>query len=845
MRKVTLRNLLANKLRLGLATLAVVLGVAFVSGAMTFSASLDAAVAGLLAESGAGTDTVVRAKKAFADELGDATPPRAVPGSLAETIAALDGVAKVHGSVSGFAAVVGRDGRPAGSPPRLGVDWTEDADFSIMHLTSGRGPRTAGEVAVDAATAEAAGYRTGDRVSVALRGGSRTFTLTGVFEYGRSGAAAGQLSVVAFEPRTAGRLLMERPGTYAQVAVRAADGVSQERLRDAVAAVVPRGFEAVTGRQAIDEQAASIKDLLSILRTFLLVFAGIAVFVGSFIIVNTFSMLVARRRREMALLRAVGASRTQVTRAVLGEAAAVGLAGATLGLVLGGALATGLSLLMLAVLGQRLPIPGWPPPASAVLWSYAVGLAVTTAAAYLPARRAGKIPPVAALRDGVALPARALRARLIAGTTAAAAGAGSLIAGLAGPESGDTDLYLAGLGAVLTFFGVAALSPVISRPLTRVLGWPFARFRGAAGRLGRANAQRDPRRTAATASALMVGLALVGTVTVVTGSMSASVHRQIDTGIVADYRIEAPNQVPMSSRVLAAVAATPGVRRAVASRTGRVRVAGTVRAYTAGEPGELVRLHRLRIEAGGAAPARDELLISRGIAAANGWRVGSALPGEYQDGARTTFRVAGIYADVPTLLGTTPTMILSTATHRAHSASDLIDRIDVSGAASRRALQAALRPWPDVELRDKAELKQAAGGDIDTLLSLVLVLLVLSVVIAGLGIVNTLALSVVERTREIGLLRAVGMQRRQLRRMIRYEAVVISVFGAVLGLGTGVIFGAAIQRAMAGDGMEVLAIPAGRLGLYALAAALLGVVAAAWPARRAARTDILRAIAAE
>jgi putative ABC transport system permease protein len=847
MLKITLRGLAAHRLRLGLTTIAVMLGVGFVAGTMTFSASLDDAVAELLADSGTGTDTLIRAKKAFADELGDGTPPRPVPGSLVDSVAALDGVDKVHGSVGGFAAVVDRSGKPVGSPPMLGVDWTEDPDFSIMHLTAGRGPRTAGEVAVDATTAKAAGYRVADRVPVALRGGSRMFTLTGVFDYGRSGAAAGQVSVAAFEPRTAGRLLMERPGTYTEIAVHAADGVSQERLRDTVAAVLPSGFEAVTGRQAIDERAETIKDLLSILRTFLLVFAGIAVFVGAFIIVNTFSMLVAQRSRELALLRAVGASRSQVTRAVLGEAAGVGFTGATLGLLLGGALAAGLSLVMLVVLGQRLPVPAWPPPASAVLWSYVVGMTVTVVAAYFPARRAGKIPPVAALRDDIALPARALRVRLVAGTAAAVGGAGSLTAGLAGAGSGDTALYLVGLGAALAFLGIALLSPVISRPLTGLLGWPFARFRGAAGRLSRENARRNPRRTAATASALMIGLALIGTVTVVTQSMSASVDQQIDAGIVADYRVAAPHEVPMSPRVLAAVAATPGVRGVVASRTGRIRAAGAVRTYTAGEPGELVRLYRLEVEEGGTALGRDELLVSRGIATSNGWRVGSAIPGEYQDGASTTFRVAGIYADVRSLLGTTPTMILSVDGHRAHSASDLIDRIDVTVTAgtTRQALQAALLPWPDVELKDKAELKKEATTDIDTLLSLILVLLVLSVVIAGLGIVNTLALSVLERTREIGLLRAVGMQRRQVRRMVRYEAVVISVFGGVLGLGTGVIFGVAIQRAMAGDGMAVLAIPAGRLGLYALAAALIGVIAAIWPARRAAKTDILRAIATE
>jgi putative ABC transport system permease protein len=843
--KLTVRGLVAHKLRLGLTAVAVVLGVAFVSGAVTFSASLDGAIAGLFAESGKGTDTLVRAKKAFADELGATAPPRPVPGSLIEKIAALAGVDKVHGAVSGFAAVVNRHGKPVGSPPQLGMDWSEDADFSISHLTSGRGPRTAEEVAIDATTAKAAGYKVGDEVTVALRGGSRTFTLTGVFNYGQSGAAEGQVSVTAFEPNTAGRLLMEQPGSYNEIAVHAAAGVSQQRLRDTVATVLPEGFEAVTGRQAIDEKAQTIKGLLSILRTFLLVFAGIAVFVGSFIIFNTFSMLVAQRSREMALLRAIGASRSQVTRSVLGEALGVGLVGSTLGLVLGGVLAAGLSLVMLAVLGQKLPISGWPPPVSAVLWAYMVGMTVTPAAAYLPARRAAKVPPVAAMRDDIALPARSLRVRVVAGTTATVAGAGSLITGLTG--SGHTMLYLVGVGAALTFLGITMLSPVISRPTIRVLGWPFARFLGVPGRFSRENARRNPRRTAATASALMIGLALIGTVAVVTQSMGASVNQQIDDGIVADYQIEAQNHMPISQQVRTAVAATPGVRSAVASRTTRLETGGKVRTVTVGEPAELVRLYRLRIEEGDTALKRDELLIDRRTATANGWQTGSAVPGEYQDGARVTFHVAGIYANVKSLLGTIPTMILDPAGQQAHTPGGLIDRIDITTGqgATRQALQAALRPWPSIELKDKAEIKKEAGGNIDMLFSLVLVLLMLSIVIAGLGIVNTLALSVIERTREIGLLHAIGMQRRQLRRMIRYEAVVISVFGGLLGLGTGMIFGIAVQHAMADRGMDVLAIPFGRLGLYALAAALIGVVAAIWPARRAAKTDILHAITTE
>jgi ABC-type antimicrobial peptide transport system permease subunit len=847
--KLALRGLVAHKLRLGLTTFAVVLSVAFVSGTLTFSASLDGAISELLADSGKGTDTLVRAKEAFAGELGDSSPPRPIPGSVLSAITRLDGVAKAHGSVNGFAAVVDRTGRPAGASPQVGTDWTADPDFSIARLTSGRGPRTPGEVATDATTAKAAGYRVGDRVPIALRGGRRTFTLTGVFALGRGGAADGQVSMTAFEPSTAGRLLMERPGSYTEIAVHAKRGVSQQRLRDTVAAVLPSGLEAVTGRHAIEERAETIKDLLAILRTLLLAFAGIAVFVGSFIIFNTFSMLVAQRGRELALLRAVGASRAQVTRSVLAESIGVGVAGSTLGLLLGGVLAAGLSLVILALLGQRLPFGAWPPPASAVLWSYVVGLTVAPIAAYLPARRAGRIPPVAALRPDVAPSARELGVRKVAGGAAAIAGAAALAAGLM--SSGRTALYLVSGGAAVAFVGITMLSPLVSGPVIRLLGWPFVRYGGAAGRLSRENARRNPRRTAATASALMIGLAVIGMATVVTRSIAASAERQIDAGIAADYQIEAQSHEPISPHVRAVVAGVAGVQSAVATRAVRVRLDGTVRTATAGAPGELVRLYRLRLEAGTTALGRDELLINRGTATSTGWHVGSTVPGEYQDGTRVAFRVAGIYRDVTTMLGTVPTMIIGADNWQAHNPGGLIDRIDLTtsqdatGQDIGTALRSALKPWPNIELKDKAEMKKEASSDINTVLSLVLVLLALSVVIAGLGIVNTLALSVSERTREIGLLRAVGLQRRQLRRMIRYEAVVISVYGGLLGLGSGVIFGAAIQNAMADKGMNVLAIPFDRLGLYVLAAAGIGVIAASWPARHAARTDILRAIGTE
>ncbi|MEU5879507.1 FtsX-like permease family protein [Spirillospora sp. NPDC047279] len=836
--KLTLRSLVAHRARLFLTAIAVVAGVAFVSGTLIFSATLDRRFDRAFTELGHGTDTLVRSQKAFDDPLGSRAPGRPLPPSLLESVRRAGGVAKAHGVVDGFAAVLDREGRVVGPEPQVGTGWYADPDLSLMRLTAGAAPGAPGEIAIDETTARASGYEVGDHVPVALSSGRRTFRLAGIFRYG-DGPLSSAFTVTAFQPATAQRLLMEKPG-YTQITVHGADGVGQERLRDAVAAVLPPGYEAITGADAVDEVAAPLKEILAMLRTVLMVFAVIAVFVGSFIIFNTFSMLVAQRTREMALLRAVGVSRAQVTRAVLGEAAGVGLVGSTLGLVAGAGLAVGLGRLMSLAAGEEFPLGRLVLPPAALIASYAVGVPVTLAAAYVPARRAGRVPPVAALRADAAPAPRSLRLRAVAGGAALAGGAAAMIAGTV--ADGRTALSLAGGGAMVLFVGVTVLSPLLSRPLTWLLGWPFARFGGAVGALGRRNALRDPRQTAATASALMIGLALIGTVTVLTQSMSTTVNRQLEAGLTADYRITGRSAVtPVGPETLAAVERVPGVRGVVATRTARFRLGGEVRTATAASPARLAAHLRLRLEAGRADVHGTDLLVGRTLADANGWRVGTALPGEFQDGRKATFRVAGIFQDVVSIAAVVPGIVIDEAAYLPHAPDRALDAIELVGG-DRAGIEAALAPWPNVELQDRAEIKKAAAGDIDLFLQLILALLVLSVLIAALGIVNTLALSVVERTREIGLLRAVGLDRRQLRRMIRYEAVIISVFGAVLGLGIGLVFGVAVQDAMAAEGVTTLAVPFGRLGLYVLAAAGIGVLAAAWPARRAARLDVLDAI---
>jgi ABC-type antimicrobial peptide transport system permease subunit len=842
--KLTVRGFRARKLRLALTTLAIVLGVAFIAGVMIFRSTMGSAVDAAFAGTG-GADTLVRAKMAFGAQLGEGTD-RPVPASLLSAVRRVGAVDKAQGAVSGFAAVLDRQGDLIGDGPYTGQDWTDDQDFSLARLRAGGAPRRADEIAIDSTTAEKGGYRVGDRVRVALPGGSRQFTVVGVFRYGAEHTP--EPATTAFEPATAQRLLMDAPDTYRQIVVHAKPGTTQTRLRDAVAPVLPAGYEAITGRQAVDERTAGVKDILNLLSRFVLAFAGVAVFVGSFIIFNTFTMLVAQRTRELALLRAVGASRRQVTSMVIGEAVAVGLLGSTAGLGAGVLLALGLRRAF-ALLGTELPAGGLTVPGSAVVWSYAVGVIVTVCAAYVPARRAGGIPPVAALRDDVSVPVRSLRFRALGGLLLVAAGVAGMIGGSLG--SGRTAVPLSAGGAATVFIGIAVLNPIAIRPLVWLIGWPLARLAGTIGRLGRANAQRNPRRTAATASALMIGLALISGGSVIAASLVASVDHQLDRGLVTDFRVTSKSSTAGLSRpMLDAVATTAGVREAVALRSARLKLGGDMRTATAGDGPALVRLFRLTVTEGAATLAKNEIMVSRSSAQAKGWKTGTVVPVQYQDGATADVRVAGIYADVKDALETAPTLLLGTESYREHYGTD-IDQIDViartgaGGTATLDALKSALAPWPGIELKDRPAIKAQYTGEITLLFRAVLVLLALSVVIAALGIVNTLALSVIERTREIGLLRAVGMQRRQLRRMIRYEAVIVSVFGALIGLATGVGFALVVQHAASTDGMEVLAIPVGRLALFVVVAAVIGVVAAIWPARRAARMDVLRAVATE
>ncbi|MBC6459830.1 ABC transporter permease [Actinomadura sp. HBU206391] len=847
MARLTLRNLAAHRLRLGLTALAVILGVSFVSGTLIFKDTMTRSFDGLFGDVYKGVEVIVRAERSFAATEED--PARPIPQSVLTTIRQkAAGAAGAQGASEGYAAIVGADGKVVGGQgmTHLGGDWSDDTG-SELRIVSGRPPRAPGEVVIDSVTAGKGGLEAGDQVKILTQGPTQTMRVTGIFTLGSLSGLDRFLTYALFTPEVAQRLLV-KPGHYSEIYVQARPGVSTEHLRDQVAAVLPEGYEAVTGQDEADETQAEIKQIFDFLAIFLLVFAAVAVFVGSFIIFNTFAMLVAQRTRELALLRAVGASRRQVTRSVLGEAAGVGFVGSTLGLGLGAGLALGLRALF-ALFGVDLPATRPVLAASTALWSYAVGMLVTVAAAYFPARRAAKIPPVAAMRDDVGgLPERSMRVRVAVGTALMVLGGAAVARGLAisgEAISGEEGVSLVGLGGAVVFLGVVMLGPVLSRPITWVLGWPFARLAGSVGRMSRENTRRNPRRTAATASALMIGLALVAMVSVLAQSMKASADGAFDRDLSADYTLQPTGLGGFSPEAVEAVSEAPGVSGVTPVRLGTIKLAGEKAPVMVADPAALAGPINLEIESGTGALGPDELLVQRNVADQWGWTIGSTVPGEYPDGVKAPFRVAGIYAD--NQVASSP-YLMTPAGYRPHAPSELIQLAYVDtdeDARAGRSLESALAAYPNVKLQDRQETKAAARQEIDQLLTVVIALLVLSIIIAALGIVNTLALSVIERTREIGLLRAVGMSRRQLRRMVRYESVVIAAFGATLGLAVGVAFGWALQRAMEEQGVDVLSIPYGRLGLYAVAAAVIGVIAAIWPARRAARMDVLRAVTTE
>lgn len=839
------RSLLGRKVRLLMSTFAIVLGVAFVAGTLIFTDTLNKSFTAIF-DSSVG-DVVVRPVGAATN--GEAQTTLTLPASLVSTLARVPGAARADGNVVSYGLfVIGSNNRVVGGQGAPGLGFNDSGAPAAhgvkgLQIVRGRAPVGRDEVAIDAATARRADLRVGQQVRLVSSGRRALLQprLVGIADFPDGGSLNGATASI-FDTRTAQKLFLDGKRAFTDAWVTAAPGVSQQDLRAEVARVLPRGYEAVTGDKAADQAASSLLEAIKFLTIFLLVFAAIALVVGSFLIVNTFSMLVAQRSRELALLRALGASRRQVTRSVLFEALVVGLVGSGVGLALGVLLAIGIRALF-ATLGLDLSGTGLVLAARTPLAAIGVGVVVTVVAAYLPARRSSRIPPIAALRDDVAMPESALRWRLLVGVVMGAVGIASGAVGLFldAPKQG----YWVGGGALLAMLGMAAASPVTSTPFLRLAAAFYRRAFGSVGVLAGQNSLRNPRRTAATASALMIGLTLVTTMSIAGSSAKASVDQTIARTFVGDIVISNAVGQGFSPQVASIAAKEQGVQSVTRLRFAPSELGGK-RTFLAGaDPRTLSSVLRLQLSSGSLDDfAGNTLLVSQKEADAKGYRVGQELTFGFPKGL-TRLRIVGIHdAEFASYLTTLDA--LTTGGFTPEDSSLLIKLTPGADAAAvKTALEQDTADLPIITVKNQQEYAAERRAPIDRLVLIIYALLGLALVIAVLGVVNTLGLSIIERTREVGLLRAIGINRRQMRRMVSLEAVAIAVLGALMGIGMGLVFGVALMASLRDEGLEVTRVPWLSLGVYLLVSVVIGLLAALVPARRAARLDVLRAIGTE
>ena len=844
MRRVMIKGLLAHKLRLALTALSVVLGVGFVAGTFVLTDTLAHTFDNLFAEVNGKTDAQIRSTQKLSPQDPAESDRGPVPASVLDAVRKVPGVAEAEGYVQGRAAIIGKDGKlVGGQAPNFGGSAAGLGTLSPFSIKSGRAPKGDGEVVIDAGTAKREHFAIGDKLRIEASQ-TGTYTLVGVVGFGSADNLAGA-KFALWDTATAQRVL-HRLDEFDLISVKAADGVSRPQLVERLQPVLPRGLEAITSDVAAAQQADQVKKSLGFLSTFLLAFAAVSLFVGSFIIYNTFTIIVAQRLRELALLRALGASRRQVTRSVLAEGLLVGFFASLVGVGFGVLVAMGLRAIFSAA-GASLPSTAMVIKSRTVIVPVVLGVVITALSSWGPARKASKVPPVAAIRGAESVPeGRSLRRRLISGGLVLGLGIVALAGGLAGGG-----IALVGLGALIFYGGVAMLSPLVAAPLARIIGAPAARL-GLPGRLGRLNAMRNPRRTSSTAAALMIGLGLVSFVTILAASLKTSFAATLDRSVKADYIIQGANggEAKFSREVALQLSQQRELATVSAMRfAGEFKLDGVrhrddaVDPYTFGDVMDIdIRKGKLFDFVPGT------MLVSDRVAKDKGWQIGQRIKLTFPRTGDQMMEIVAVYHDDALF---NSGYIITLDDYGANAADDLDSLVlakrakGVTDAAARAAVAPILAQYPSVELQDQAQYKEQVAGQIDKALVFVVILLLLAVVIALIGIVNTLALSIFERTRELGLLRAVGMARRQLKRMIRWESVIITILGAVLGLVVGAFFGWAAVSAMGDIGVDRLSFPAFRLIMFVVVAGLAGVVAAVFPARRAARLDVLRAIAHE
>ncbi|SCK38403.1 putative ABC transport system permease protein [Streptomyces sp. WMMB 714] len=854
--KASLRNFFAHKGRMALSAVAVVLSVAFVCGTLVFTDTMTTTFDKLFASTSA--DVTVSPKKPKDDKAQQETGrPPSVPESALAGARTAEGAKSVEGMVSSEkVTVVDGDDKNIGSTtgaPTIASNWTA-GDRTTMKITSGHAPRGASDVMVDADTAKKRKLKLGDEL--------RTITATGDFEAEISGIATFQVTnpgaaIVYFDTRTAQRELLGATDAYTGVAVTADSGVTHAELKKNVTESLGAGtYTYQTKKEAADSSREQIGSFLDVLKYALLGFAGIALLVGIFLIVNTFSMLVAQRTREIGLMRAIGSSRRQVNRSVMIEALLLGVAGSVLGVGAGVGLAVGLMELM-GALGMNLSTSeltlAWTTPVAGLV----LGILVTLLAAYLPARRAGRVSPMAALRDaGTPADGKAGTVRGVLGLLLTAGGGAGLYAATQAEEASDGSVWL-GAGVVLTLVGFVVVGPLLAGGLVRVLSAVTLRPFGRVGRLAERNALRNPRRTGATAAALMIGLALVASLSVVGSSMVASATEELDRSVGADFIVQSGNGQPVTTAAEKRARKSERLKTVTTYKMVGARITApdgstAARHLAATEPAYMDALRRETTSGDlAAAYGKDAMSVGAEYAKKHGVEVGDTLEVAFSGGRKAELEVAAITSDDTNV--DQGAMYTHVDTARQYLPADrfplswmvLATADEGHEKAAYAALKKQMKPYPQYQVRDQADYKKTLQDQVGQMLNMVYGLLALAIIVAVLGVVNTLALSVVERTREIGLMRAIGLSRRQLRRMIRLESVVIALFGALLGLGLGMCWGTAAQKLLALEGLGVLEIPWQTIGAVFVGSALVGLVAALVPAFRAGRMNVLNAIATE
>jgi putative ABC transport system permease protein len=843
---VTRKGLWSHKRRLASTFLAITLGVAFLSGTLVLGDTMRATFADLFETGNAGTDAVVRPATVVDDD--DAGQRQLLDVSLVESVRHVDGVADAAPMVEGFGKLVGKDGKTIGGngPPTFAGNWLGDSPLNSYRLAEGRAPSGDREVVINRGAAKIGDLHVGDSTTI-LMPDPVTVTIVGLSTFG-SVDSAGGLTFAAFDLAGAQELVLHQPGKATSIVVRGSDGVSQASLVGRIQPILPTGTTAITEQQLTADQKESInRDFLDLFTSFLLVFAGIALLVATFSIFNTFSIIVAQRSKESALLRAIGASRRQVLASTIAEAAIVGVAAAVAGLFSGLAVAALLKALFVG-LGIDIPASGLVFSSGTVVTSLVVGIGVTLLAGIVPAVKASRIPPIAALRDVAMERTGASLPRILAGGTLSVGGVAIVLRAVLG--HGDNVLGIAALGSLVLMVGVVALGPVVAGGASRILGWPIAHARGVTGALARENAIRNPRRTSGTAAALMIGVGVVTLFTVFATSATASVTESVEKSFAGDLVVTAGGfggESGFSPNLATSIAALPEVATSVGLGDGAAKLDGAVHSLTIGDPAALARVLDLGVVDGSlASMGEHDLAIDQRFATEQGWHVGTVVPITFADGTAQDFRVAAVYS-VGDLIGNVIMGRTAWAPHatQAMDVAVLAKLADgVAMADGRRAVEAVAAAYPGIDVQDKDQYVQSVAAGVNQSLALIYVMLVLAIVIALMGIANTLSLSIHERTRELGLLRAVGQTRRQVRAMVRWESVIMAVFGTLGGVGIGVFLGWALVKAAGGEGIGTFSVAPTQLVTVCLLGAIAGVLSSVRPARRAARLDVLTAIAA-